>query len=296
MHHENHEIIQLKKECKTAVAKARQQLEIMSRKMSGTRNALWLQQIADSLAKAGNASAKGEKNITIINIHTKKKVTVSINPKLSRARNAALYAKKAARAAATDQQQADNLRPLEIRLDKLIRASAHLSSLDARSTENEISEAVSEVRVLLDSTAQNTPGSGNVPFRHYTLKEWELFAGKTERDNDELSLTFARPDDVWFHVAYMPGSHVIIRRPSGKPKPPEEVLHIAASLAAWFSKARNAPSAEVHYTEARHVRKRKDAPPGEVCIDRFKSIKIVPQSPEILFNEKPDNRSERRSL
>jgi predicted ribosome quality control (RQC) complex YloA/Tae2 family protein len=286
MLHANDEIRQLKKEIRTVIAKTRQQLEIMGKKKSGSRNALWLQQIADSLSKAGNASVKGEKSITLLNIHTKKKMTVSLNSKLSRARNAALYAKKAAKAAAAERHFVDDVRPLEKRLEMLLQVSEHLGTLDARSTGNEIAETVSEAHTLLDSVARHSPDLKSVtkvPFRHYAMNGWELYAGKTEHDNDELSIKFAHPNDVWFHVAHMPGSHVIIRRPSGKPTPPDDVLRAAASLAAWFSKARNAPSAEVHCTEARHVRKRGDAPPGEVCIERFKSIKIVPRSPDALF-------------
>ena len=29
---------------------------------------------------------------------------------------------------------------------------------------------------------------------------WSVYAGKTDEDNDLLSLHFAHPDDYWFHV------------------------------------------------------------------------------------------------
>ena len=49
----------------------------------------------------------------------------------------------------------------------------------------------------------------------------------------------ARPDDWWFHVRGMPGSHVILRGPPGA-DPDRETLHRAAAIAAYHSKARDA--------------------------------------------------------
>jgi predicted ribosome quality control (RQC) complex YloA/Tae2 family protein len=50
----------------------------------------------------------------------------------------------------------------------------------------------------------------------YTLPQrWTVLVGRTDTDNDYLSLTMARPDDWWFHVRGVPGSHVILRGPPG---------------------------------------------------------------------------------
>lgn len=281
------EIRQLKKQLKKESAALRQQLDKTKDLFPANRNPLWLKQIADSLLKEEDLKTKGAKSITITNITTQKKETISLNPKLSIEKNAALYAKKAAKAAAVAEEYYTVIKPLEVQLSLLEKASERLTYLDSRSTPDEIAETISDIRQLLGTDLADTNRKrlqSSPPFRHYHRKEWELFAGKTEHDNDELSIKFARPNDIWFHAANVPGSHLIIRRPAGKPTPPADVISAAASLAAWFSKARNAPLAEVHYTEARHVSKRKGAPPGEVCIQRFKSIKVPPLSPEQLFS------------
>ncbi len=44
---------------------------------------------------------------------------------------------------------------------------------------------------------------------------WKVIVGKTDWDNDLLSLKVAKPNDYWFHVRGMPGSHVVLR---AKPK------------------------------------------------------------------------------
>lgn len=107
---------------------------------------------------------------------------------------------------------------------------------------------------------------------------WEALAGKTDADNDLLSLKTARPNDLWFHVHGLPGSHVILRGPEGE-QPTNDLIKAAAAVAAWHSKARNAGMVPVSCTEAKHVSKPRGAKPGSVCIKREKTIKVRPALP-----------------
>lgn len=100
-----------------------------------------------------------------------------------------------------------------------------------------------------------------------------IYVGKGARENDHLSRKIARPNDWWFHVAHMQGSHVVVVNPHGGKKDPrareglpQETLLDAAHLALWFSKARHATRAEIHYTQAKHLRKARHAPPGQVTV------------------------------
>ena len=108
---------------------------------------------------------------------------------------------------------------------------------------------------------------------------FEVLAGKTDADNDLLSLKTAKANDLWFHVRGLPGSHVILRHPDGE-KPGTAAIKAAAAIAAWHSKARNAGTVPVSCTEARHVGKPRGAKPGSVGIKREKTIKVRPALPE----------------
>ncbi|WP_233231567.1 NFACT RNA binding domain-containing protein [Tichowtungia aerotolerans] len=107
---------------------------------------------------------------------------------------------------------------------------------------------------------------------------WEALAGKTDADNDVLSLKTARPNDLWFHVHGMPGSHVILQGPDGL-KPDNSIVKAAASIAAWHSKARNAGTVPVSCTESKHVSKPRRAKPGTVTIRKEKTVKVRPGLP-----------------
>jgi len=116
----------------------------------------------------------------------------------------------------------------------------------------------------------------------YTLAGgWEIFAGKTDADNDLLSLKIARPNDLWFHVHGLPGSHVILRGPDGE-TPTNEMIKTAAAVAAWHSKARAAGTVPVSCTPAKNVSKPCGAKPGTVTIKKEKAIKVKPVLPENL--------------
>jgi predicted ribosome quality control (RQC) complex YloA/Tae2 family protein len=107
---------------------------------------------------------------------------------------------------------------------------------------------------------------------------WEVLAGRTDRDNELLSLKLARPDDWWFHVRGMPGSHVLLRVPAGE-EPDRETVEAAAAVAAWHCKKRAARQVAVTATRARYVSKARGAPPGTVQVRRESVLKVRPALP-----------------
>lgn len=103
---------------------------------------------------------------------------------------------------------------------------------------------------------------------------FQLFAGKNNKQNDFLTLKFAQENDLWLHAKDIPGAHVIIRT-EGK-EVPQTTLVEAASLAAYFSKARESNNVPVDYTKIKHVSKPKSARPGMVIYEQQKTIMGVP--------------------
>lgn len=118
------------------------------------------------------------------------------------------------------------------------------------------------------------------PYRTFVVDGFEILVGRGDEDNDHLTFDVAAPSDVWLHVGGgTPGSHVVVRT-SDKGELPRPVLERAASLAAWYSKARSASSVEVHYCRASEVSKPRGAPAGLVELARWKNIRVKPTAPE----------------
>ncbi|RUA00949.1 MAG: DUF814 domain-containing protein [Deltaproteobacteria bacterium] len=113
----------------------------------------------------------------------------------------------------------------------------------------------------------------------YTLPgDWTVMAGKTDTDNERLSLKIAVPDDWWFHVRSMPGSHVILRAKPGI-EPDRDTKKMAAAIAAYHSRARGGGVTAVSCTRARFVTKAKGARAGTVNIRKDIVIKVRPALP-----------------
>jgi predicted ribosome quality control (RQC) complex YloA/Tae2 family protein len=115
-------------------------------------------------------------------------------------------------------------------------------------------------------------------YRYELAGGWIVLAGRTDRDNERLSLKLARPGDWWFHVRGMPGSHVLLRAredvEAGK-----ETLEAAAAVAAYHSKARGGGTVPVSCTLARYVTKPRGAEAGTVSIRKERILKVRPALP-----------------
>lgn len=126
---------------------------------------------------------------------------------------------------------------------------------------------------LKDKTPAKKPTTqANQGPRRFTSSDGlTIMVGRSNRENDQLSLRIARGNDLFFHVRGSPGSHVVVRKPRDKSVPLETLLD-AGTLAVHFSKRRGSTKAEVSYTPCKYVRKPKGAKAGLVTISNEKTL------------------------
>ncbi|CAG0986772.1 partial Rqc2 RqcH, partial [Anaerolineae bacterium] len=118
------------------------------------------------------------------------------------------------------------------------------------------------------------------PFRVFTVHGgFEVWAGKSSTNNDELTLRHARPEDLWFHARGASGSHVILKVSSAAGEPGKRAKAEAAGIAAYYSKMKNAKIVPVAMTRRKYVHKPKGAPPGTVAITREEVVMATPGLP-----------------
>jgi len=141
--------------------------------------------------------------------------------------------------------------------------------------------------------AKSSPHEGSFRSIEYTLSGgWKVLVGRTDADNDYLSLRLARPDDWWFHVRGMPGSHVILQARPGE-DPDRQTLKRAAAIAAYHSKAREAGVVAVSCTRARYVTKPRGVPVGTVQIRKEMVLKVRPAPGDAVIAQASDSPAER---
>jgi predicted ribosome quality control (RQC) complex YloA/Tae2 family protein len=218
-------------------------------------------------------------------------VTIPLDPQLSPAENAQNYFKRynkakrtlelASKHAALTRQEIDYLEGVHLAVEN----AADLD--DLKEIEEELVRAgylkkLTRKRQVQGKTPQyakkkeRSPGR---PLRFVSPDGCEIWVGKNNKQNDEITFKIAKPGDTWLHVKDLPGSHVIVR---SKQQPlPESTLRYAAHLAAYFSKGRQSSNVPVDYTLVRHVRKPKGAHPGFVIYDHHRTLYVTPD-PQVI--------------
>ena len=117
-------------------------------------------------------------------------------------------------------------------------------------------------------------------FRRFIVDgNFEVFCGKSSENNDLLTMKHAKPEDLWFHARGAGGSHVVLKIGSGKGEPSKKAIHEAASIAAFYSRAKNASTFPVAMTKKKYVRKFKGAAVGAVILQQEKVLFVTPKLP-----------------
>jgi len=277
---------QLKKEIKKLRVKESKQDEELAESANWEQFRHWGDTL---LARRSEVPARAALFL-VEDVHTQELVEIPLNPKCNVDKNAELLYKKARRGERSEElcqeKLAETAREIEV-VQNLIDTLNDfvMNGFDGR--ENAVLSYILEVEKG-DFTPKQKPAGAKgkqdqpMPYRHYEIDGYHIYAGKTSSDNDSLSIRFAKPSDIWFHAVGYAGSHVIIRRPNGSPMPPQKIIEIAGGIAVFFSKAKNCSYAEVHMTEARFVRKPRKAPAGLVTAERCKTIRMSPVDPQKL--------------
>jgi len=221
-------------------------------------------------------------------------IAVRVDPQLDLAANAQKFYRRAQRIEGAAQQATAELTKIETELGELDRLRERLGTMREPS---EIQAVIGRARQLglrvpLEQLRNAEAGTGHLVverssrapsslpgiMRVTTAAGHEILVGRSATSNDRLTREIAAKHDWWLH-AEGPGSHVVLRNPRRLEQPPPDALAAAAALAAWFSKGRSAAKVEVHWTQARRVRKPRGAPAGAVLMDEFHSFVVQPRPP-----------------
>ncbi|MEG6511354.1 NFACT RNA binding domain-containing protein [Desulforamulus ruminis] len=205
---------------------------------------------------------------------------VPLDPTLTPGENAQAYFKKYLKAKNTREAVLAHLELAQAEVSYLeaveIAISQSMDPEDLREIRTELEEqAYLKARTQQGQKKSKKEQSRPTPLSFVSSEGLTILVGKNNKQNDYLTLKLADDEDIWLHTKDIPGSHVIIRL-DRQSEVPEQTLLEAASLAAWFSKARQSGKVPVDYTRRQHVRKPKGAKPGMVIYDNQRTLMVVP--------------------
>ncbi len=222
---------------------------------------------------------QSQENVILEDPFTGKPVSIPLDLRMTPIRNAEKYFDRAKKSRAARREAEERLRTLENTLTEL--QVLHEAILRC-STGDDLKDFKRTYKKQLQvyHMIKNEKEEPTVPFRIFHVSGgFEVWAGKSSKNNDELTLQYAKPNDLWFHARGSSGSHVVLRIGTGSGEPSKKAKEQAAAIAAYYSKQRNAKYVPVAMTEKKYVRKPKGATPGTVVIDREKVIMVTPALP-----------------
>lgn len=200
---------------------------------------------------------------------------IPLNSALTLKENATNYFDKAKKSKEEKKNRLELIPLYEKRLNKLQSLIIELENIKGM---KELSRLVTQNNALLGSneeSAENQEPSSK--FKVFDLGEgYILYVGKNAANNDELTLKFAKPNDLWFHARGSSGSHAVLRGGNPKNKLPKYILEKAASITAYYSGARKAKYVPVCYTQKKYVRKPKGSDVGAVVVSREEVVMVEP--------------------
>lgn len=225
---------------------------------------------------------QGQKEIEVQNYYEEDMplIKIALDESLSPTQNAQKYYKKYNKAKTAEIEAQKQAESAKIDLEYIESTLSAIENCESESDINAIrAELIAEgfLNRKVDSKKQKQAQSK--PMHFVSVDGFDIYVGKNNAQNDQLTLKFANSGDIWFHTKNIHGSHVIIKLGLDKDVPKTTMLE-AACLAAYYSKARNSSQVPVDYTQVKNVKKPNGAKPGMVIYDSYNTVYVTPKLPE----------------
>lgn len=255
----------LRKITNTALERARKKYELQAKQLKDTEKKDKYRIYGELLTTYGYELKGGEKSITCNNYYTNEEITIPLDTTKNAMDNAKHYFDKYAKLKRT-------LEALTIQIKETKEEVEHLESisnaLDIARYEDDLAairREMTEYGYIKKHGSSKKGGKKpekSKPLHYISSDGFDIYVGKNNYQNDELTFKIATGNDWWFHAKASAGSHVIVKT-EGK-ELPDRSFEEAARLAAFYSSARNQNKAEIDYIQKKHVKKPNGSKPGFV--------------------------------
>ena len=217
----------------------------------------------------------GAKSTEALNYYTNEMIQIPLDETMTPQENAKKYFDKYSKLKRT-KEALDTL--LQETGDEIKHLESIAASLDIASSKEDLVQIKEEMMeygyVKRKNTGDKKVKVTSRPYHYISSDGYDIYVGKNNFQNDELSFKFASGNDWWFHAKGQPGSHVIVK--SKNEELPDRTFEEAGKLAAYYSKGRQAPKVEIDYTQKKNLRKPTGGKPGFVVYYTNYSLLIEP--------------------
>ncbi len=210
----------------------------------------------------GYSIEEGAKSAEVDNYYTNEKITIPLDSELTAIENAKKYFDKYGKLKRTKEALSSLI--IEVQ-DEIAHLESIMTALEIAEKEEDLNEIKEE---LINGGYIKRKGNAkkqrfkSKPFHYVSNDGFDIFVGKNNLQNDELTFKLATGNDWWFHAKQRPGSHVIVK--CDNQTLPDRTFEEAAKLAAHYSKSDGEGQIEIDYVQKKHVKKSPGKPAGFV--------------------------------
>lgn len=255
----------LRRVVQTALERTRKKYALQLKQLQDTEKREKYKVWGELIHTYGYGVPEGARSMQALNYYTNEEITIPLDSTLTAQENAKRYFDKYGKLKRT-------FEAVTKLLEETRNETEHLESiqtaLDMALTEEDLApvrEELVEYGYIRRKSGRNSgkkPKLSSRPYHYLSSDGFDIYVGKNNFQNDELTFQFASGNDWWFHAKGVPGSHVILK--SEGRELPDRAFEEAGRLAAYYSKNRGGDKVEIDYVEKKHVKKPGGGKPGFV--------------------------------
>ena len=252
----------LRRIVQTALDRNRKKYDLQQKQLMDTEKREKFRIYGELINTYGYNLEEGAKKLTCLNYYDNKEITIPLDETKTPQENAQHYFEKYNKLKRTWEASVKLTEETKGEIEHLESISTALEI--ARSEEDlvQIKEELTEYGYIRRHYTGKRVKITSRPFHYVSSDGYDIYVGKNNFQNEDLTFKTAVGNDWWFHAKGCPGSHVIVK--TNGEELPDRTFEEAARLAAYYSKNRGAEKAEVDYVERKFVKKVAGARPGFV--------------------------------
>ena len=232
----------------------------------------------DLLNTYGYSLKGGESSFTTENFYDEnKEITIPLDKNKTAKENAKKYYDKYAKLSRTTKALSEEILNTKNDMEHLLSIQTALEVSSDDESLSQIRQELVDFGYIKKHSSVKQKKSTSHPYHYISTDGYDIYVGKNNYQNEELTFKFATGNDWWFHAKGIPGSHVILKS-NNEEELPDRVYEEAAALAAFYSKAKDSEKVEVDYIQKKNIKKVAGAAPGFVIYHSNWSMIATPKA------------------
>lgn len=266
--------VDLRKITATALERSHKKYQLQLKQLKDTEKRDKYKIYGELIHTYGYGLEEGAKTLEALNYYTNETIRIPLDPQLTPMENSKKYFEKYGKLKRTCEALTDLTVETKAEIEHL---ESIATSLDIAMSEDDlvqIKQELTEYGYIRRKGHEKKQKIKSRPFHYRSSDGFDIYIGKNNYQNEELTFKFANGGDWWFHAKKMPGSHVIVK--ANGQELPDRTFEEAAMLAGYYSKGRDAEKLEIDYLQRKNVKKPNGSAPGFVVYYTNYSMTIHP--------------------